>query len=540
MKKIVKVILLGSLLGLMPAQAQALSLSMPCSLAHKYPRLASLVVGITAGVTLGLSVFAIYKWLSGSNQSVLPNKDLTEPLPVLSENEGQSLPYIEPNKEATASESGEGQLNLSQNVLSETEVSHQELPNIELDKTAIAPTVKEADSPSVVHEDVKLNKEMTRRVIDNSYNAGRNQISSIKHKNGYTAIAYQNKVKILDEQWHVYAQTEELQADRQIRALAFHPHKNIVAIGTGPDRTFSLHVWDIDQNIVKNIDQAQQYHKDTVCFDGITFSPDGNELIVSSDDSLLTFWNTHDWSYGGQLKLDHQHSCLGMSFNSTGELCAVGSADDIFSACNCCFVLDIKKRNIVFKYAFPNELVDKKLQISFKDPSPETQALLGKLNVESSVKDTAIVFHPTQPTWVAISCCDLGTPMLGGLNRQSDANKAIQIIDIQTENVIHTIKNTRGASLLAFNRDGTKIACRNDNSDIEIYDVGSGKKLFDYKRPIEGYFSSILFDDKGNVITGRELYDAFNYDGSKRTLHIIEPTDDGSLYRSTFKHIQAN
>lgn len=90
--------------------------------------------------------------------------------------------------------------------------------------------------------------------------------------------------------------------------------------------------------------------------------------------------------------------------------------------------------------------------------------------------------------------------------------------------------------MLAFNYDGTRIACRNDNSDIEIYDVQSGTKLFDYKRPVEGFYSSILFDNQGNVITGRELYDIHNYDVSKRTLHVIKPK--GAGYENTFKHIQ--
>lgn len=349
MKTVIKVILFGFLVGLMPIQVQALSLPMPCSLVNKYPRLTTFAAGAVLGATLGLSVFAAYKWFFGKHQSVVPNTD------------AQNLSHV------------------------------------------------------------ALSKEIRSQIIHNCDNAGKNQISAIVYKNGYIALAYANTVKILDEQWNV-CHEQKLADSRKIRALAFHPDKNILAIAAGPDKTFSLHIWDIDENLLQDIPQAQGYHKDTVCFAGMIFSPKGDQLIVSSDDCLITFWNTANWQYIDQIKLGHRHSCLNISFNKTGNLLAVGSSD-FYSNCDCCLIIDVKSKQI------KDEKIIKGSQRYGKPIFNDTKDKI--IGMETcSVKDTAIVFHPTNPSLIAVSYCDLGNPSLGGLNRQSVANKTIQIIDI--------------------------------------------------------------------------------------------------------------
>ena len=131
------------------------------------------------------------------------------------------------------------------------------------------------------------------------------------HKNPIQAIAWHpsgdflatastsNPVQMYttrNKPYKLTAPLEDPSADNyDIAALAYHPIKNLLALGTGSQSKYVI-VWDVDthtQHVLTNIeetDNALALHKGWIC--AVTWSPDGTRLVSADSYGTIRVWGT--------------------------------------------------------------------------------------------------------------------------------------------------------------------------------------------------------------------------------------------------------
>ncbi len=347
-----------------------------------------------------------------------------------------------------------------------------------------------------------------------------NGIHAIAVNNGgdLLALSQGKRVDILKKVNDNYQSIGQVEIVGAARAIAFHPQDTSVAIGAtsnpvGDNKDTYLYIYNYETKKLETVGTPGRPHEDTIGFSGIAFSPDGTLLASVDDKGSMCFWNTKTLEIERFIEIPCEsvnganmpHYSLHVSFNSTGDYIAVGSSQST----RCCYVFEVETGDVKFKKQFQ--------KYSKGDPDG----------------DAAIVFHPTEPSIIAVSTSERWHAGISGKPGRSekDPKELIEIIDIYSGDILRTIEGTRGASLMAFNQDGSMLACRNDSSQIAIYDLKSGSLCHRYLPDYREFYSAILFDKDNNCITGRQVM------AEKPMLHIMKPNQLGG-YSDHFQEVE--
>jgi len=273
-----------------------------------------------------------------------------------------------------------------------------------------------------------------------------------------------------------------------VNSIAFSPDGNTLASSSN-DTTIVL--WDMASN-----QPIAQLTGHTGWVHSVAFSPDGKTLASGSSDDTIILWDAVSGQRIGQPLTGHTGSVLSVAFSPDGGTLASGSADKAIILWDAASGQPISQPLIghsgpVFSVVF----------------SPDGKTLASGSTV--SVDDAIILWDAAsgQPVEQSFTGLSGGAPNLafspdGKILAAGSADQTVTLWDVATGQRIGQplIGHARGVASVAFSPDGQTLVSGSDDTSIVLWDVATGQRIVQPLTGHTGGVSSVAFSPDGKIL----------------------------------------
>ena len=322
-----------------------------------------------------------------------------------------------------------------------------------------------------------------------------------------------------------------------VRSVTFSPDGKRLASGHDAGTVGMVKIWD-SANGKELVDFKGHAH----AVWSVAFSPDGLRLASSGGDSLKV-WDTAS----GKELLDLQYGALTSVFSPDGKRLASGSSDQtvkVWDSATGKLLSDLKGHaHVVLSVAFSPD--GQHLASGSRDNTVKIWDS-STSNVFFSLKGPARQFTYLLKS-IAFSP-DGQRLASGGMVSGSLDSSTLKIWDIATGKELFDLKGHSGSvTTVAFSPDGQRLASASMDGTLKIWDIVTGKELFDLEGH-SGDVATMAFSPDGqrlasaggdslkiwNTATGKELFDLKGHGG--RVVNVTFSTDGHRLMSGSMDH----
>lgn len=264
-----------------------------------------------------------------------------------------------------------------------------------------------------------------------------------------------------------------------VSALAFSLDDLNLGIANGGKR---VEVWNLLINEIFELGQ----HDGTVI--SMAFSPDGKYLLSGGSDNIVKLWSIENRSlietYRG-----HSDKITSVAFSPDGNMVISGSSDSTIK------IWDIQPPRKINKFFY---LTDDNVQsVVF---SPDANYLMS--TKKDSVEFLNILTRQVELRYDYPSVWEAKFNKMGNYFAASSYDNTLKIWDLINNKLICRIdRGSSQAGLLALSPSGEQVLCCNANRDNIVYEVKTGKILFELDFQKLGFNCAIYTPDGNAIIT---------------------------------------